>query len=160
MSPPEGVPDAHPALSVGCVTVGWVVLVLVVVDVSVGRGAVVVVLVVLLVAVVAVVAVVLVVLLVGVPVGAGAVVVVVVVGATKGEVSPLSDAWLLLGVGDRFVQLRAAFQLWSAVAAGVPLRGWGRPPTMMAGRNVAETICRPTAVMSSEPLSVSGTVSS
>lgn len=135
---------------------------MVVVDVSVGRGAVVVVVlvVVLVVLLVVVVAVVLVVLLVDVPVGAGAVVVVVVVGATKGEVSPLSDAWLLLGVGDRFVQLRAAFQLWSAVAAGVPLRGWGRPPTMMAGRNVAETICRPTAVMSSEPLSVSGTVSS
>ena len=139
-------------------TVGWVVFALVVVVVG---GAVVVVLVVLV--VVLVVAVLLVVLPVEVPAEPGAAVVVVVVvvgGATKGEVSPLSDAWLRLGVADRFVQLRAAFQLWSAVAAAAPLKGWGSPPTMMAGRKVAETMCRPTAVMSSEPLSVSGTVSS
>ena len=88
------------------------------------------------------------------------VVVVVVVGATNGFVSPPSEARLAVGVADRFVQLSAASQLWSAVAAGVPLRGWGRPLTIVAGRKVVETICRPTAVTMSDPLSVSGAVSS
>ena len=56
------------------------------------------------------------------PPGPGAVVVVVVgVGATNGIVSPLSEAWLVVGVADRFVQLRAAFQLCSAAAAGEPM---------------------------------------
>jgi hypothetical protein len=68
------------------------------------------------------------------------VVVVVVVGATKGEVSPLSEAWLLVGVAERLVQLRAASQLCRAVVAGVPVRGWGSPETMVAGRQVAETM--------------------
>ena len=71
-------------------------------------------------------------------VAAGAVV--VVVGATKGEVSPLSEAWLTVGVAERFVQLSAAVQLWSAVVAGVPVSGWGNPDTMVAGRHVAETM--------------------
>ena len=70
---------------------------------------------------------------------AAAVVVVVVVGATKGDVSPFSEAWLAVGVAERFVQLCAAFQLWRAVAAGVPVRGWGNPDTMVAGRHVAPT---------------------
>ena len=70
---------------------------------------------------------------------AGAVVV-VVVGATKGEVSPLSEAWLTVGAAERLVQLWAAFQLCRAVAAGVPVSGWGSPPTMVAGRQVAETM--------------------
>jgi hypothetical protein len=93
---------------------------------------------------------------------AGAVVVVVVVvgGVTNGVVSPRSVAWLAVGVADRFVELCAAFQLCRAVAAGVPLRGCGSPSTMVAGRKVAETMCRPTAVTRSDPLSVSGAVSS
>jgi hypothetical protein len=93
-------------------------------------------------------------------VAAGAVVVVVVVGTTKGFVSPLAEAWLMVGVADKLVQLRAASQFCSAVAAGVPDRGCGSPATMVAGRNVAETMCRPTAVTRSDPLSVSGAVSS
>ena len=72
-------------------------------------------------------------------VGVGAVVV-VVVGATKGEVSPFSEAWLTVGAAERSVQLWAAFQLCRAVAAGVPVSGWGSPPTMVAGRHVAETM--------------------
>jgi hypothetical protein len=67
-------------------------------------------------------------------------VVVVVVGATKGEVSPLSEAWLTVGAAERFVQLCAAFQLWRAAVAGVPVSGWGSPDTMVAGRQVAETM--------------------
>ena len=83
---------------------------------------------------------------------------VVVVGPTKGEVSPFSDAWVAVGVAERLVQLCAAFQLCSAVAAGVPVRGCGSPATMVAGRQVAEMMWRPMAVTSSEPLLVSGAV--
>jgi hypothetical protein len=94
---------------------------------------------------------------------AGAVVgtvVVVVVGSTKGVVSPLSEAWVAVGVAERFVQLRAASQLCMAVAAGVPVRGWGSPPRMVAGRKVDPRMWRPSTVMRSTPLSVSGAVSS
>ena len=44
-------------------------------------------------------------------VGAVVVVVVVVVGRTKGVVSPVSVAWVAVGVAERLVQLRAANQL-------------------------------------------------
>lgn len=88
----------------------------------------------------------------------GAVVVVVVVGSTNGLVSPFSEARLAAGAAARPVQLCAAVQLCSAVVAGVPVRGWGSPATMVAGRHVAETMCRPVAVMTSEPLLVSGAV--
>ena len=67
-------------------------------------------------------------------------VVVVVVGATNGEVSPFSEAWLTVGAAERLAQLWAAFQLCRAVAAGVPVSGWGSPATMVAGRQVAETM--------------------
>lgn len=68
----------------------------------------------------------------------GAVVVVVVVGgATKATVSPCMVAVLVEAAADRPVQPLAAFQLWRAVAAGAPLRGWGRPARIVAGRNTA-----------------------
>ena len=88
------------------------------------------------------------------------VVVVVVVGVTKGVVSPGSVARLAVGVAERFAEASAAFQACRAVAAGVPLRGCGSPSTMVAGRKIAEVMCRPTAVTRSDPLSVSGAVSS
>ena len=92
------------------------------------------------------------------------VVVVVVVaatgGATKATVSPRMVAALAEGVADNPVQPRAAFQLWSAVAAGAPLRGWGSPARIVAGRNTTPVMCRPSAVMMSEPLLVSGASSS
>jgi hypothetical protein len=92
----------------------------------------------------------------------GAVVVVVAGagGATKALVSALSVAVLLEGVTARLVQLRAAFQLWTAAVAGWPVRGWGRPATIVAGRNTALVTWRPSAVRMSAPLSVSGGVSS
>jgi hypothetical protein len=115
--------EGYPALSVGCVVVGGLVVVVVVVfDVIV---------------VVVFDDVPCVVVVVVVVVGA---VVVVVVGATKGEVSPFSEAWLTVGASERLVQLWAAFQLCRAVAAGVPVSGWGSPATMVAGRQVAETM--------------------
>jgi hypothetical protein len=46
------------------------------------------------------------------------VVVVVVGGATKVPVSPVIVAGLEPGDDERLVQLRAAFQLWTAAAAG------------------------------------------
>jgi hypothetical protein len=88
------------------------------------------------------------------------VVVVVVVGRTKGVVSPLSEAWVAVGVNERLVQLRAANQLCMAAAAGVPVRGWGSPARMVAGRQVDPRMWRPSTVMRSVPLSVSGAVSS
>ena len=91
----------------------------------------------------------------------GVVVVVAVAGgATKATVSPCIVAALVEGAADRPVQLRAAVQLWSAVAAGVPLRGWGSPARIVAGRNTTPVMWRPSAVMMREPLSVSGAVSS
>ena len=66
----------------------------------------------------------------------GAVVVVVAGGATKGAVSPVMVAALVDGVAARLVHFRAWFQLCSAVAAAVPVRGWGSPARMVAGRNV------------------------
>ena len=48
-------------------------------------------------------------------------------GATKGTVSPRMVARLAVGVAERLVQLRAAFQLWTAVVAGAPVSGWGTP---------------------------------
>jgi hypothetical protein len=81
-------------------------------------------------------------------------------GATKATVSPCIVAALVEGAADRPVQLRAAVQLWSAVAAGVPLRGWGSPARIVAGRNTTPVMWRPSAVMMREPLSVSGAVSS
>lgn len=86
----------------------------------------------------------------------GAVVVVVVVGETKGAVSPASVAWLAAGAAERPVQPRAAAQLFIAVCAAVPVRGWGNPLTSVAGRKTAAVIFRPIAVISSDPLSVSG----
>lgn len=88
------------------------------------------------------------------------VVVVVVGGATKATVSPLMVAVLAEGVADNPVQPRAEFQLWSAAAAGAPLRGWGSPARIVAGRNATPVMWRPSAVMMREPLSVSGAVSS
>ena len=41
------------------------------------------------------------------------------------------------GVADRPVQPRAAFQLWTAVAAGAPVSGCGRPARIVAGRKTA-----------------------
>jgi hypothetical protein len=61
------------------------------------------------------------------PVDVPAVVVVVVVGgaggATNGTVSLRMVVRLVEGPVDRSVQLRAAFQLWTAVAAGAPVNG-------------------------------------
>lgn len=95
------------------------------------------------------------------PVATGAVVVAAVVppgavGAMKGDVSPLSEARLVVGVLAKLVQLRAEFHVCSAVAAGAPVRGCGSPAKMVAGRKVAAVILRPTAVMMREPLDVSG----
>ena len=67
---------------------------------------------------------------------------------------------LVEGPADRSVQLRAAFQLWTAVAAGAPVNGWGTPSRIVAGRQTAPVMLRPRAVMTSVPLSVSGAVSS
>ena len=84
------------------------------------------------------------------------VVVVVVGGATNVFVSPCSVAMLVDGLAERLVQLRALFQLLIAAVAGCPLNGWGRPDTMVAGRQTAPVICLPWAEMMSDPLSVSG----
>ncbi len=77
------------------------------------------------------------VLVVVLPPPADAAVVVVVAGgaagATKGTVSPRMVASVVVGVADRLVQLRAAFQLATAVVAGVPDSGWGKPLRMVAG---------------------------
>ena len=81
-------------------------------------------------------------------------------GATKGTVSPLMVATVGVGVGDRLVQLRAAFQLETAAVAGVPVSGWGTPSRMVAGRQTAPVMWRPCAVTTRVPLSVSGAVSS
>ena len=70
----------------------------------------------------------------------GAVVVVVVGGATNRTVSPVTVAAVAEGVRVRLVQLRAWFQLCSAVAAAVPVRGWGTPARMVAGRNVGDVM--------------------
>ena len=96
--------------------------------------------------------------LVVVVVGAVVDVVVGVGGRTKGLVSPVSVARLAEAAAPRPVQLCAAFQLWSAVVAGVPVSGWGSPSTMVAGRQVGDVICRPVAVTTSAPLLVSGAV--
>jgi hypothetical protein len=88
-----------------------------------------------------------------------AVVVVVVAdagGATNGFVSPFRLVRVAVGVTDRLVHPLAAFQLWTAAAAGAPVSGCGRPATMVAGRNTAPVMWRPSAVMISEPLFVSG----
>jgi hypothetical protein len=92
--------------------------------------------------------------------GTGELVVVVVGGRTKDAVSPSTVARLAVGVADRSVQLRAAFQDCRAAAAGVPVRGCGSPLTMVAGRKVDPRTRRPSTVMRSTPLSVSGAVSS
>ncbi len=96
------------------------------------------------------------------PVEVPAVVVVVVVagGATNGTVSPRIVVRLVVGVAERLVHPRAAFQLWTAAVAAVPVSGWGRPLTIVAGRQTAPVMWRPSAVMTSAPLSVSGAVSS
>jgi hypothetical protein len=83
-------------------------------------------------------------------------VVVVVGGATKAFVSPRSVATVVEGFAARLVQLRALFQLLTAAVAGCPVSGWGRPDTIVAGRQTALVTCRPSAVMMREPLSVSG----
>lgn len=88
------------------------------------------------------------------------VVVVVVGGATKVLVSPFMVATLVDGAAARLVQLRAPLQLWMAALAGCPVSGWGRPERMVAGRHTALVMCRPSAEMMREPLSVSGAVSS
>ncbi len=79
-------------------------------------------------------------------------------GATKGTVSPRMVARVVVGVADRLVQLRAAFQLATAVVAGAPVSGWGTPLRMVAGRQTAPVMWRPCAVTTSVPLSVSGAV--
>jgi hypothetical protein len=79
-------------------------------------------------------------------------------GATKGTVSSCMVTTLELGVAARSVQLRAAFQLWTAAVAGCPVSGWGSPARMVAGRNSAALTCRPTTVRISDPLEVSGGV--
>ena len=81
-------------------------------------------------------------------------------GATKGTFSLRMVARLAAGPVERPVQPRAETQLASAEAAGAPVNGWGSPPTMVAGRNVTPTTCRPAAVTMSDPLDVSGGVSS
>jgi hypothetical protein len=81
-------------------------------------------------------------------------------GATKGTVSPRMVASVAVGVGDKLVQLRAAFQLETAVVAGAPDSGWGTPSRMVAGRQTAPVMWRPCAVTTRVPLSVSGAVSS
>ena len=81
-------------------------------------------------------------------------------GATKGTVSVRMVARLEAAPAERFVQARADVQLASAEAAGAPVSGWGSPPTIVAGRNVTLTTCRPAAVTMSDPLDVSGGVSS
>jgi hypothetical protein len=83
-----------------------------------------------------------------------------VVGATNGTVSPRMVARMFVGVVDRLVQLRAAFQLAMAVVAGAPVSGCGTPLRIVAGRQTAPLMWRPCAVMMSVPLSVSGAVSS
>ena len=88
----------------------------------------------------------------------GAVVVVVVGGATNGVVSPVMEAALAEGVAERLVQPRAPFQLCTAAAAGAPVSGWGSPARIVAGRNVAPVMWRPTAVRINAPLEVSGGV--
>ncbi len=85
-------------------------------------------------------------------------VVVGVVGVTKGTVSPASVAADAVGAASKLVHERAVTHACCAVVAGVPVSGSGRPSTMVAGRKVAEVMCRPTAVRISEPLSVSGAV--
>ena len=94
----------------------------------------------------------------------GAVVVVVAVvdagGATKGTVSPCMVARLVAGVTDNLVQLRAAFQLLTAAAAGAPVSGWGSPDRIVAGRNTTFVTWRPWAVTIRDPLSVSGGLAS
>ncbi len=92
-----------------------------------------------------------------VPVAGGAVVV-VVVGRAKGVVSPFSEVREAVGAAERLVQLRAASQLCMALAAGAPVRGWGSPLTMVAGRKVNPRTWRPSTVKRSVPLSVSGAV--
>lgn len=91
----------------------------------------------------------------------GLVVVVVVAdagGATNGTDSPCNVVRLVEGPAVRLVHARAAFQLWTAAAAGAPVRGWGKPATMVAGRQTTWVTWRPSAVMMSAPLSVSGAV--
>src|SRR5581483_2556927 len=83
---------------------------------------------------------------------------VVVGGAVKVCVSPASEVRLVDGVALRLVQLRAVSQLLTAFVSGVPVRGCGSPARMVAGRQVAPVICRPTTVRMSEPLEVSGAV--
>ena len=91
----------------------------------------------------------------------GVVVVVTVAGAaTNGSVSARMVATLDDGVAERFVQPRAAVQLAVAAVAGAPVKGCGTPARMVAGRKVTEVMWRPTAVTRSEPLEVSGGVSS
>ena len=81
-------------------------------------------------------------------------------GATNGTVSPRMVVRLVDGPAARLVQLRAAFQLWTAAVAGVPVSGWGTPSRIVAGRQTAPVMLRPLAVTTSVPLSVSGAVSS
>ena len=64
-------------------------------------------------------------------------------GATKGTDSARMVATLVEGVAARFVQLRAEFQLCKAVCAGAPVRGWGRPLRMVAGRKATPVTWRP-----------------
>lgn len=73
----------------------------------------------------------------------GAVVVVVAAGATNGTVSLWELARVRVGDVVRSVQSRAAFQLWSAVAAAVPVSGWGTPEAMVAGCHAALSMWRP-----------------
>ena len=76
----------------------------------------------------------------------GLVVVVVVTGAggaTNGTVSPCSVVRLGEGSAVRLVQARAAFQLWMAAAAGARVSGWGRPATIVAGRQTTPVTWRP-----------------
>jgi len=87
-----------------------------------------------------------------------AVVVGAAAGATKGAVSLRMVVRLVVGVADRLVQLRAAFQLVTAVVAGVPVSGWGTPSRIVAGRQTAPVMWRPWAVTMRVPLSVSGAV--
>ena len=92
------------------------------------------------------------------PVLAAVVVVVGAVGVTKGMVSPASVAVEVVGAANKLVQDRAATQLCWAVASGVPVSGSGSPSTTVAGRKAAEVMCRPSAVRTRAPLSVSGAV--
>jgi hypothetical protein len=59
-------------------------------------------------------------------------------------------------VAATLVQLRAWFQLSSALCAAAPVSGWGRSSTMTAARQVTWSMWRPVTVIRSAPLAFPG----